>query len=67
VLREHLTLHLDEARPGAGALDFAVYLRELNKLARDTPLIVEHLPNAEEYKLGADYIRTVAQEQNIAL
>ena len=54
------TTHLDEVRPGLGQLDYATFLRELSKYP-DTPLMLEHLPNAEEYRLAADHIRSVAQ------
>jgi len=61
LLQPKLTTHLDEVRPGLGALDYAVFLRELSKLP-DTPLMLEHLPNAEEYRLAAAHIRSVAKE-----
>lgn len=66
-LRPNLTVHLDEVRPGLGGLDYPVFLRELSRLDPDTPLILEHLPNPEEYRLAADYIRAVAQAENIPL
>jgi len=55
------TPHLDEVRPGLGKLDYATFLRELSKLP-DTPLMLEHLPNAEEYRLAAEHIRSVAKK-----
>lgn len=66
-LSDHLTVHLDEVRPGLGALDYATYLRELNELDSDTPLYIEHLPNAEEYAAAAAHIRASAQQEGIAL
>ena len=66
-LQDKLTVHLDEVRPGLGSLDYATYLRELAKLDADTPLMIEHLPNAEEFRLAAEHIRGVAQAQGIAL
>ncbi|HEX8237918.1 MAG TPA: sugar phosphate isomerase/epimerase family protein [Abditibacteriaceae bacterium] len=66
-LRGQLTVHLDEVRAGLGALDYATFLHELNALDPDTPLILEHLPAAEEYRLAADFVRGVAAEQGIAL
>ncbi|MDQ3815891.1 MAG: sugar phosphate isomerase/epimerase [Armatimonadota bacterium] len=66
-LRGKLTVHLDEVRPGQGALDYTTFLHELNALDADTPLILEHLPNAEEYRLAADYIRGVARQEGIML
>jgi sugar phosphate isomerase/epimerase len=60
-----LTLHLDEVRPGLGVLDYAVYLRELDRLDPDVTLLLEHLPNAAEYALAADHIRGVAAQEGI--
>jgi sugar phosphate isomerase/epimerase len=58
-LQENLTVHLDEVRPGLGALDYAVFLQELNRLPGDIPLILEHLPQAE-YPPARDYVMKVA-------
>ncbi len=66
LLHTKLTVHLDEARPGTGGLDYATYLRELDKLDPDLPLMLEHLPNEEEYSLAADHIRKVAGEVGVA-
>jgi sugar phosphate isomerase/epimerase len=57
---QHLTLHLDEMRPGLGVLDYGVFLRELAQLG-DVPILLEHLKTAEEYAAGAEYIREVAR------
>jgi sugar phosphate isomerase/epimerase len=67
VLRGQLTVHLDEVRPGQGALDYATFLRELNALDPDTPLILEHLPAAEDYHLAAAFVRGVAANHEITL
>lgn len=61
-LGNKLTVHLDEARPGLGGLDYRTFLRELDKLDADTPLMLEHLPNEEEYALAAKHVRAVATE-----
>jgi sugar phosphate isomerase/epimerase len=66
-LRDNLTVHLDEVRPGLGHFDYRTYLRELNQLDAEIPLMLEHLPNEEEYKLAAEYIRTVAQQEGISV
>jgi sugar phosphate isomerase/epimerase len=65
LLDEKLTTHLDEVRPGLGKLDYATFLRELSKLP-DTPLMLEHLPNAEEYRLAAEHIRSVAKRVGLS-
>ncbi len=65
LLSEQLTTHLDEVRPGLGALDYGVFLRELSKLD-NVPLMLEHLPNQEEYKLAADHVRSVAKKEGLS-
>lgn len=60
LLQTKLTTHLDEIRPGSGGLDYAAFLTELSKIP-GTPLMLEHLKGAEEYKLAADYVRGVAK------
>ncbi len=65
ILSEKLTTHLDEARPGLGALDYAVFLNELSKIP-DLPLMLEHLPNQDEYKKAADYVRAVAKKEGLS-
>ncbi len=62
-----LTVHLDEVRPGLGALDYRVLLRELDGLDGDTPLLLEHLPREEEYVLAAAYVRSVAREVGVVM
>ena len=62
-----LTVHLDEVRPGMGALDYRTFLREINRLDRDMSIMLEHLPNEGEYRLAADHIRAIAREEAIVL
>ncbi len=66
-LADRLTLHLDETRPGQGGLDLRILLRELNKLAPDLPIMLEHLPNETEYDLAAAHVRAVAKQEGIDL
>jgi sugar phosphate isomerase/epimerase len=61
LLQKKLTTHLDEIRPGLGGLDYVTFLRELSKIP-DTPLMLEHLQGAEEYRKAADHIRGVARK-----
>jgi sugar phosphate isomerase/epimerase len=65
LLHPKLTTHLDEVRPGTGGLDYATFLRELSKLS-DVPLMLEHLPNAEEYREAANHIRAVARDVGLS-
>jgi sugar phosphate isomerase/epimerase len=64
-LSTRLTVHLDEVRPGLGGLDYAAYLKELNRLDPDTPLMLEHLPEDAVYDQAAAHIREVAQHGGI--
>jgi sugar phosphate isomerase/epimerase len=59
VLQDQLTVHLDETRPGLGALDYAVYLQELSRFPGDVPLMLEHLPQ-EAYPAAREYVLEVA-------
>ena len=65
-MSDKLTVHLDEIRPGLGNLDYETYLKELSNFP-DTPLMLEHLPNADEYKKAAEYVRSVADQAGVAL
>lgn len=62
-----LTVHLDEAAPGQGSLDYHTLLRELDRLDPDTPAMLEHLSNEQEYAQAAAYVRSVAAELGIML
>jgi sugar phosphate isomerase/epimerase len=60
-------VHLDEVRPGLGNLDYATFLRGLDRLDPDIPIMLEHLATEEEYDLAARYVRSVAKEEGIEL
>lgn len=66
-LSTRLTVHLDEARPGLGGLDYRAFLSEMNRLDPDTPFMLEHLPKEEEYIASAAYVRATASELGIPL
>ena len=61
-----LTTHINEARPGTGALDYCTYLRGLEALPQDAPLLIEHLETSEEYDLAREYIFSVGEEIGIS-
>lgn len=66
VLREALTTHLDEVRPGLGGFDYRVLLAAVEATDRDMPVMLEHLSAQQEYDDAADYVRGVARELGIA-
>ena len=51
-----MNVHFREVRPGAGAIDYRTYLRRLASLPQQPPLMLEHLPNAEEYGKGRQHL-----------
>ncbi|HEY9078377.1 MAG TPA: TIM barrel protein [Anaerolineaceae bacterium] len=66
-LQDHLTVHLDEVRPGLGGLQFPLLLRRLARLDPDLPVMLEHLESEDRYDAAANFIREVARENQIAL
>ena len=61
-LTSELTLHMPEVRPGLGGLDYRAFLTEMERLDRDTPLLLEHLRTDAEYMAAAAHVRAVAAE-----
>jgi sugar phosphate isomerase/epimerase len=66
LLQKKFMTHLDEVRPGEGGLDYATFLKELSRFP-GTPLMIEHLPNAQEYEKAAAHIRSVAKAIGLSL
>lgn len=67
IQRKGMVVHLDEIRPGLGGLDYATLLRELERLDPNLPLMMEHLPDNDEYRLAAAYLRTCAAQVGATL
>lgn len=67
ILKDELTLHMSECRPGMGNLDWATFVRELGRLDADTPLMIEHLTEKREYAAAAAHIRNVAQAEGVTV
>jgi sugar phosphate isomerase/epimerase len=60
-----LTVHLEERRPGLGAVDYTVFLQETSML-KNIPFMLEHLKNQEEYSLAAEYVREIGAKAGIS-
>lgn len=60
-----MNVHFREVRPGLGKVDYATYLRRLARLSQDAPLMIEHLPNAQEYSLAAQYIMETGRKSGV--
>ncbi len=61
-----MNVHFREVRPGAGSLDYATFLKRLARLPGDVPLMLEHLPTADEYAQAAAFVRQTGQANGIA-
>ena len=61
-----MNVHFEEVRPGLGALDYATYLKRLAALPHNPPLMLEHLPNAEEYSLARRHIFDIGKLGGLA-
>jgi sugar phosphate isomerase/epimerase len=59
--------HISEVAPGLGRLDYRVFLREMEQVSPDLPLLTEHLSTPEEYGKAAAYIRSVAKEVGVTI
>ena len=55
-----VTLH--EVLPGRGVLDYRAYIRRMEQVSPDMPLIIEHLEQEQDYDEAARFIRGVARE-----
>lgn len=67
VLHPQFLTHLDEVRPGTGALDYPALLTALDALGHDLPLMLEHMTDPQDYVLGAGLLRKTAAEVGVAL
>jgi sugar phosphate isomerase/epimerase len=58
-------VNFTEVIPGQGVLDYRRFLTRANELSPDLPVMMEHLPAAEDYGKGAEYIRSVARQLGV--
>lgn len=60
-------VNFGEVIPGNGVLDYRTFLKRANAVSTDLPIIMEHLPSAEDYAKGAAFIRSVAREVGVTV
>jgi sugar phosphate isomerase/epimerase len=60
-----MNVHFKEVRPGTGSVDYVTYLRCLARMPQSPPLMLEHLPNAEEYDQARQYILTLGRRAGV--
>lgn len=61
-----MNLHFREVTVGTGSMDYRTYLKKLAQFAPDAPLMLEHCPNQEEYRKGANYLFKLAPEVGVS-
>lgn len=62
-----LTVHLDECRPGTGALDYKTYLECLSKLDDRVCLMLEHMTEEIDYVEATKYLKGLASGMGLKL
>ena len=68
IIRDVLTVHLDECRPGTGNINYDTYLKRVNELPdKNICLMLEHMTEAEDYRLATEYIKKKAEVLGIKL
>lgn len=60
-----MNVHFREVRPGAGSLDYETYLKRLAALPNPPPLMLEHLPNEEEYTAARTYLLELGNSKGV--
>ena len=66
ILTPDLTVNLREIRAGLGEFDCRTFLREVEKLDPNMPVLMEHLEKEEDYRLAGEYIRAQMKAEGIA-
>ncbi|MBI2941525.1 MAG: sugar phosphate isomerase/epimerase [Chloroflexi bacterium] len=61
VIQDRLTIHIDACCPGTGTLDFRTYLRRMEELSPEYPLIVEGASMAQLPQASAFLHRTATE------
>ena len=60
-----MNIHFREVRPGKGSLDYTTYLKRLAALPQEAPLMLEHLPNEEEYTAAREHVFDVGHQAGL--
>jgi len=61
-----MSVHFREVGPGKGALDYTTYLRRLAPLPQQPPLMLEHLPNADEYTAARQFVMETGRKAGLS-
>ena len=61
LLENHLTVSLKEVPCGEGGINLKNYIKQIDRLNRDMPVIIEHLQIEEEYVKAIKYINGIKE------
>ena len=64
-LKEDYTFQLRECAPGCGEYPLGHYMKKMNEIDSEMPIIVEHLDTDEEYKKYLKVVQRVAESMNL--
>jgi len=67
IMSNEFTTMIKEVAPGKGKLNYSVFLKEVERLDPEMPVLIEHLETQEQYIEAFNYIKGVANENNIKL
>jgi len=67
IIHNGLTLHIDEAQPGQGVLDYVTFLQLAEQTDPDMPMCLEHLPDQQSYDDAARWLKQIAQKEGVVL
>jgi len=62
-----ISVILEEVVAGEGNLDIATFLRELDGLPLEVPLLMEHLATEDEYDVAAAHYRKIAAQEGLSI
>jgi sugar phosphate isomerase/epimerase len=66
ILGTRLTVHLDECLLGQGGYDLGCLLKNAAALPADTPVLVEHINNQQDYKDSVAYLNKLSADLALA-
>ena len=67
MMEPYVTVNFEEVMPGEGILDIATLVRELHRLPRIIPYMIEHLATEEEFDKASSNIRKIAANEGIVI
>lgn len=65
--RPAITTIIEEEIPGKGEVNLTPYIKELSKLPQTVTMMMEHYKNEEEYSIGLEYIKKIAEREGVII